>query len=149
MLAMCMSLIHMRRWHAQQAAVPAAHVAAPNNTAGVLVHGHGHGYAQLPLTFSSILSNATDALLVLRLPIISWICWDVFADAARAFSVSFLDLASASLLSSTLKQQEAIQHQHPALNVRMGGANSCARRHSTLHHMLCITKLCILHRVDQ
>mmetsp|Transcript_26071 Transcript_26071/g.56932 ORF Transcript_26071/g.56932 Transcript_26071/m.56932 type:complete len:401 (+) Transcript_26071:227-1429(+) len=58
--------------------------------------------ASMASTFSSILSNATTALLVLREPIISWICLLVLALAARALRVSFLLLASASLPSSIL-----------------------------------------------
>jgi Na+/citrate or Na+/malate symporter len=55
------------------------------------------------LTFSSILSKAATLLLVSKLPIISWICLLVLALADRAFRVSFLLLASASLPSRTLK----------------------------------------------
>ena len=58
--------------------------------------------ASSAMTFSSILSKAVSALLVLRPWIISVICLLADADLARAFSVSFFDLASASFCSSIL-----------------------------------------------
>jgi hypothetical protein len=58
--------------------------------------------ASSAMTFSSILSKAVSALLVLRPWIISVICLLADADLARAFSVSFFDLASVSFCSSIL-----------------------------------------------
>mmetsp|Transcript_6943 Transcript_6943/g.21611 ORF Transcript_6943/g.21611 Transcript_6943/m.21611 type:complete len:222 (+) Transcript_6943:214-879(+) len=53
-------------------------------------------------TFSSILSNALNALEVLTPCTISATALFVFALAARAFNVSFFDLASAIFVSNTL-----------------------------------------------
>ncbi len=58
--------------------------------------------ASSAMTFSSILSKAVSALLVLRPWIISVICLLADADLAGAFSVSFFDLAYASFCSSIL-----------------------------------------------
>jgi len=55
--------------------------------------------ASIAITFSSIFSKATTALEVLSEPSISCTCLEVLALAARAFSVSFLLLASISLAS--------------------------------------------------
>ena len=62
------------------------------------------------MTFSSIFSNAVRALLVLSPWIISLIWRDAAADLARAFSVSFLDFASASFCSRILHRNADASH---------------------------------------
>ncbi len=58
--------------------------------------------ASSAMTFSSIFSNAVSALLVFSPWIMSLIWRDAAADLARAFSVSFFDLASVSFCSNIL-----------------------------------------------
>mmetsp|Transcript_10243 Transcript_10243/g.47016 ORF Transcript_10243/g.47016 Transcript_10243/m.47016 type:complete len:205 (+) Transcript_10243:1564-2178(+) len=55
--------------------------------------------ASMPMTFSSIFSNALSALEVETPEMRFWTSWLDLADAARAFKVSFLLLASAILAS--------------------------------------------------
>lgn len=67
--------------------------------------------ASILITFSSIFSNAATDEDESSEPTISWICCDVLALAARALSVSFLLLASASFCSSILQQSDATPQQ--------------------------------------